>query len=161
VLPILFTATVLFLSTTAMGWLDVGAMTAQELELTPWVYLPLILNDWPSLDYCEPNGVPSLACPIEPGVHRAHVSSPYDHDWYIFTLDHEGDVNVRLRVPGDDNYDLYLYADPPASPISYSVTPGNAAEVIEVTLLTGTYYILVFPIQQASGSSYTLTLEVN
>ena len=161
VLSIPFTAAVLVLSTTAMAWLDVGTVTAQEPELALWVYLPLILNDWPSLDYCEPNSMPSLACSIEPGVHRAHVSSPYDQDWYIFTLDREGDINIRLKVPGDDNYDLYLYGDPPGSPISYSVAPWNAEEVIEVTLPTGSYYILIFPMQQASESSYTLTLEVN
>lgn len=142
-----------------------AVVTAQEPELTPQAYLPLILNNypplWPDLDYCEPNGAPSLACPIEPGTYTAHVSSPYDQDWYIFTLDGEGDVSIRLGVPGDDNYDLYLYGDPPGVPIAWSVTPGNAEEVIEATLSAGSYYVLVFPAQQESELPYTLTLEVN
>ena len=137
------------------------AVTAQEPELTPWAYLPLVMNlRPPSLDDCEPNGTPALACPIEPGTHQAHISSLYDQDWYVFALDDESQVTVRLRVPEDDNYDLYLYGDPPSWPMAYSVTLGNAEETIAAALSAGSYYILIFPAVQASESHYELTLEV-
>jgi hypothetical protein len=144
-----------------MVWTNTPAVTAQEPELTPWAYLPLVMNlRPPTLDDCEPNGTPALACPIEPGVHQAHISSLYDQDWYVFTLDDESQVAIRLHMPEDDNYDLYLYGDPPSWPIAYSVTLGNAEETITIALSAGSYYILIFPAVQALESPYELTLEV-
>ena len=144
-----------------MVWTSTTAVTAQEPELTPWAYLPVVMNlRPPSLDDCEPNGTPALACLIEPGIHRAHISSLYDQDWYVFSFDAESQVTIRLRVPEDDNYDLYLYGDPPSWPMAYSVTLGNAEETIAAALSAGSYYVLVFPAVQASAFPYELTLEV-
>jgi hypothetical protein len=145
-------------------------VAAQEPELTPQAYLPLVLSAWPpkpgDLDTCEPNGAPASACRIEAGIYLGHVSSPYDQDWYTFTLDGdpggvERDVCVSLKVPEGDDYDLYLYGDPPEWPIAFSTHPGNARETVEAALPAGSYYILVFPTHQASSLPYTLALEVD
>jgi hypothetical protein len=140
-------------------WIASVTVTAQEL--TTRVYLPLIMRSGAEdLDGCEPNGMPALACSIEPGLYQAHVSSPYDQDWYTFTIGDGADVTVRLTVPTGDNYDLYLYGDLPAAPIASSATLGDAEESIAATVSAGTYYILVFPIAQASDEYYQLRVEV-
>ena len=105
----------------------------------------------------EPNDDYQHACNMPPAmIALTGVISPSgDKDWYRISFDAPQTATVRLYgMPGDADYDLFIYGDPPASPIAASVSPGNQDEVLTLTLPSGVSYILV---DGFSGSgSYTL-----
>ena len=95
-MKLVFPVAGLLLLAVTVAWPDAAASPARNPELTPRAYLPLVVNCHPfSPDICcEPDDQPSQACHIPPGVYQAHISSPYDQDWYTFILDGESQVTL-------------------------------------------------------------------
>lgn len=54
-----------------------------------------------------------------------------DQDWYKFTTGPGVTLQVRLEVPSGSDFDLFLYSDPPTSPVAESVR--GAGQVEEIT----------------------------
>lgn len=108
-------------------------------------YLPLVLKNYHTDTY-EPNGSCAQAWPIDVGpTYDSYIWDPSDNDYYQFTPDHSGAVNIDLwNIPAGCDYDLYLY-NSACQWIAQSDNGGNAPEHlrVEVSPPGGPYYVRV------------------
>jgi len=99
----------------------------------------------------EPNNSCTTATPIQPGAPFArYICESGDVDWYQFTLNSQGTVNITMtppQSPGRD-YNIQLFAGCPSpgsnALLGWSANPGSATESISGSLPTGTYTVVVF-----------------
>jgi len=91
------------------------------------------------------------------------VCHPTDPDWYRFSVG-SGGIHGTIVLSSAELYDndLYLYSDPAAAPIEESAQSGNMDEVLNVSLVEGTYYIkaVASPDATSVNQDYSLTTDL-
>jgi hypothetical protein len=136
-----------------------------------YVYLPLTLRQWVwwyEHDRYEPNDTPSQAWgPLEPErVYEAYIWNETDQDdYYHFTPATAAGVQVTLtNIPGDRDYDLYVYYYDPVDgryvQQGGSNEPGSSDERVAFTPVPSRpYYVRVYPyVGFSSQQPYRLRL---
>lgn len=111
-------------------------------------------------DTYEPNNTLETAYPVTPtNSYISYLSSSSDTDYYRFSSQKAGSIDISLVVPANKDYDLQVY-DQNGHIIAYSPLGIGQAEVLSVTLEAGQrYYIRVFGYSGDFGAEpYALSL---
>lgn len=134
-------------------WYYIRINSAENTFDTSNPYL-LRVKWYPRKDSCEYNNTIETAYSLGSTYANllANINSPYDIDYYKFTLSSSSRMtNIRLcNMPSDVDYDLTIY-DSDGEEVTYSNNGGNTNEDILVNLSSGTYYIEV----KAWGDDYS------
>ena len=134
-------------------WYYIRINSAENTFDTSNPYL-LRVKWYPRKDSCEYNNTIETAYSLGSTYANllANINSPYDIDYYKFTLSSSSRMtNIRLcNMPSDVDYDLTIY-DSNGEEVTYGNNGGNANEDILVNLSSGTYYIEV----KAYGDDYS------
>lgn len=124
-------------------WYYVRINSAESTYDTSNPYL-LRVKWYPQKDFFEYNNTIETAYSLGDtyATLAANINSPYDVDYYKFTLTSSSKMtNIRLsNIPDDVDYDLTLF-DSAGVEVTYSNNSDNENEDILVNLSSGTYYI--------------------
>ncbi len=111
----------------------------------------------------EPNDSTTSAYPVTPGnIYTSYISTSTDWDFYKFTANIGGAVNIKLVPPTYKDYDIRVY-DELGNTIAYGAAGKGITEDLNVQVTSNkTYYVRVhgFSGSYDTFNSYTLNLSV-
>ena len=123
-------------------------------------YLPLVVSSRAAcISEAEPNDTHTVATTLAEACVSGQIDPASDLDWYRVNLcTAVPSLKAQLSGPPGADLDLYLYGDPPGLPLVSGETPGSNELLTTGALITGTYYLLVSPVNGVG--QYRLNGEV-
>jgi hypothetical protein len=124
-------------------------------------YLPLVVSSRVAAcaSEVEPNDTHTAATTLAEECMSGQIDPASDLDWYRVNLcTAVPSLKAQLSGPPGADLDLYLYGDPPGLPLVSGETPGSNELLTTGGLVTGTYYLLVSPVNGVG--QYRLNGEV-
>ena len=113
-------------------------------------------------DTFEPNNsCTQTGSPVKP--YREYVSylpTAEDIDWWLVNSGIDEEITINLEVPGDADFDVYLYDSGDTTLVAYSIEYGNGvSESINHRSDTAqNFYLKVVPYESYSAESYSLSI---